>query len=149
MFVAPGYFSTGGNTMALTEAQIDTVFVILELPRSSTVEMPVGRMGLTGQTFQESNSEFKLQVKIESRLSTLSANQLTKLVEYVDFWDATGIQTWTLSGSVGGLDGINQDPSSDLARVQERVRRLIGVYQIMDQIQMEKNDNNGFIPVLN
>jgi hypothetical protein len=137
--------------MALTETQTDTVFEILEVPRSNSVDMPVGNMGITGQTYTEGNSEFKLQLKIESRITALSSAQETRLIAYGDQWEAIGTQVYTLDGGTGGIDGITYNPADELNRIQQRVKRLVGVYAMIEEIEMEnsKGAGGGFVPVLN
>ena len=135
--------------MALTEAQIDSVFEICELPRSTTVETPQGAMGLTGMTFRESNTEFQLQRKIEGRLASLSISQLSKLGEYIERWDAMGTSTTTISGSVGGIGGVDFSPTDELVLIQKRVMRLIGVYQIIDEIKSLNQRTGAVVPLLN
>ena len=136
--------------MALTEAQIEIVFEVLEVPRSSSVEMPTGRMGLTGTTFTESNTDFQLQSKIETRLSNLTSTQETRLIAYIEKWDSLGTQVYSLDGGTGGIDGVAYSPADELNRIQQRVKRLVGVYKMIEEIEMEnRKGGSGFVPVLN
>ena len=134
--------------MALTETQIDTVFEILELPRSSDVDMPTGTMGISGQTFYESNDDFKLQSKVETRLAALTSAQQTRIGTYIERWEAIGTRVASISGGVGGIQGVEYDPDTELMRIQERVKRLCNVYKYLDEIRMEKK-RGGVIPVFN
>jgi hypothetical protein len=136
--------------MALTEAQIDTVFEIIDLPRSTSVEQPTGDMGVSGQTFLESNVDFQLQTKIETRLANLTASSQTKLIVMVDRWEDIGTQSWGLDGGTQGIDGFSYAPQTEGAEIQRRVKRLIGVYQILDEVKntaVTKGPN--IIPVIN
>ena len=136
--------------MALTEAQIDSVFEIIEIPRATTVEQPVGNMGLTGQTFTESNEDFQLSVKVEARLAALSSTQQTRLITYIDKWDALGTQVYALDGGTGAIDGVSYSPADEMAEIKRRVKLLIGVYQMIDQVKKEsKYESSTVIPVLN
>ena len=134
--------------MALTETKIDTVFEILELPRATSIDQPTGTMGISGQTFYESNAEFQLQTKIEARLAALTTAQQTRMTTYVERWDAIGTRVASISGGVGGIQGVEYDPDVGLARIQERVKRLCNVYRFLDEIRMEKT-RGSVIPVMN
>ena len=134
--------------MALSETNIDTVFEILELPRATSIDQPTGTMGLSGITFSESNTDFQLQTKVETRLAAMTTAQQTRMETYVERWDAIGTRVASISGGVGGIQGVEYDPDVELARIQERVKRLCNVYRFLDEIRMEKTRGN-VIPVIN
>ena len=137
--------------MALTEAQIDSVFEIIEVTRATSVEQPIGTMGLSGQTFTESNEDFQLSVKIEARLASLTSNQQTKLIVYIDKWDALGTQSFNMeAATTGAVGGINYDPDAERAEIKRRVKLLIGVYQMWQDVQKaSKYESRSVIPVVN
>ena len=135
--------------MALTEAQIDSVFEICELPRATTVERPNSDMGLTSSTYQELNTDFQLQLKLEQRLAVLSTSQETKLIEYIDRWDSMSTCTTTVNGSVGGIGGVEFSPIDEMSMIQKRVQRLVGVYQMIDEIKYVQQRKSMVIPILN
>jgi len=135
--------------MPLSEEQIDTVFEIMDIPRSTTVEQPIGTMNLSAQTFQESNPEFQLQLKVEQRIASLSTSNQTRLIIMTDRWDALGTQDWVLDGGAGSINGISMAPQREGAEIQRRTKRLIGVYRMVEEIENKAADNNdGFISVL-
>jgi hypothetical protein len=138
--------------MALTESQLDSVFEILELPRATSVDRPIGDMGLTAQTYAESNTDYQLQTKVEARLAALTSAQQTRMISYINQWESLDTTVASIDGSMGNMIGVNFDPDKERYKIQERVKRLCNVYAYLEEIQMEKNRNKGgnsFIPVLN
>lgn len=136
--------------MALTETQIDSVFEIIEIPRATSIEHPVGDMGLSSQTYSESNTAYQLTTKIESRLASLTSAQETRLTTYIARWEAIGTQTYDFSGGIGGgVDGITFSPQGEQENIRKRVQRLIGVYQIIDEIKSSNNSGFTIVNVLN
>lgn len=138
--------------MAITEAQKDSVFEILQLPRATSIDMPTDDgKGLTGQTYTQSNIEFQLSTKVEARINALTTEQQTRLISYINGWEALGTSIATIDGNLGSIVGISFDPEKEEAKITERVKRLLCVYQYREEIMMNSAQNRGsgrIIPVI-
>jgi len=134
----------------LSETQKDSVFEILEIPRSTSVDRPVGNMGLSGQVYSESNTNYQLQTLVEARLDALTSAQQTRMISYINQWESLDTTVASINGNLGPMVGINFNPDDERYKIQERVKRLCNVYTFLEEIQMEKNKNRlNFIPIIN
>ncbi|MCK5610825.1 hypothetical protein KAR91_53625 [Candidatus Pacearchaeota archaeon] len=135
--------------MPLSETQIDSVFEIMQYPRSTTIDRPEpGTYGLTSTPFSETNPDFQLTLKIEARLSALSAEQQVRIIGYIQKWDSYDVISTTLSGNLSSMTGIDFDLDKERAKIRERVKQLCQVYSSLNEIQTTKGNGGGFVPVI-
>ena len=120
--------------MALTEGQCISLFEILTVPYSATIEIPKDPYFLESNTYVSGSPEKQLQVKIMQRLLLLSAEEEARLLRYIDSWDNLSTNTVTISGSVGGLSGVDYNPNIELERIASRVKIIIPVLQYHREI---------------
>ena len=119
--------------MALTVSQKISLFEIIDTPYTGNVDEMYGKFGLSALTYEVSN-DGKVQLKVLDRINTLSAEEETVLVDYISSWQSLGTQTWTLDGSVGGLDGMSISIDSELERIRQRVKNLIPVRHYWENV---------------
>ena len=130
--------------MALTISQKITLFEILEVPYDSTVDEPVDEFHLTGITHQPNNVDQQLQTKIINRLAALVSAEEAKLITYIERWEAIGTRVASISGGVGGIQGVEYDPDTELMRIQSRVKVIIPVMKYHREITL-KADQPGLM----
>lgn len=133
--------------MSLTEAQKITLFEILEVPYSGSVDIPSDDYRLDAITRDSSNSDYALISKITSRLSELTTAEETRLISYITEWDALGLDVTDLSGSVGGISGITDIPATKRMLIQARVKITIPVIKYISELS-NSNQNISSIPVI-
>jgi len=126
--------------MALTDAQKITVFEILEMPYDSSAIEPWGNYNLVGLLRAVENDEQKMQLMIQDKILNLSTAQETRLITYVNEWDAVGVNTTSVdNGSIGGASGLSIDWDNRLRRIQQRVKILIPVLKFRTELENDKN----------
>ena len=136
--------------MALTDAQTLTTFEILEVPYDTSALEPMGRFNLTGLERQVDTEAQQLQTLIITKLSSLSTAQETRLIEYINLWDAVGVNTTSIDGgSIGGASGVSIDWDMQLRRIQQRVKILVPVMRYKAELDNDKyNTGSASVPVL-
>ena len=123
--------------MAITTAQKIALFDILECPYDGTVDKPTDEFNLSGVTYVSDNPDFKLQTKINDRLTRLSTDEETVLVQYISDWQRIGNNVALVdNGRTGGLDGVSYDPTNQLYRIQKSVKNLIPVMRYRKEITL-------------
>ena len=115
--------------MALTTGQKITLYEVLQVPFADSIEIPVDQYKMDAVTYKTSNPEKQLQIKIEQRLAGLPQEVEDRLVESLNQWDAINSNTVVLNGSIGGVQGMEYDPTVQLERISSRIKVIIPVMQ--------------------
>lgn len=123
--------------MALTTRQKINLYSILEVPYSNSVTMPEGKYNMHSTEYLQADSEYKTQVRIEARLVSLGQETENYLVELINKWEQLSTSTVTISGSIGGIQGVDFNPSEQLTRIKSRVLVIVPVFQFLNQIKNE------------
>ena len=127
--------------MALTTAQKITLFEIIDTPYTGNVDEMYGKFGLSALTYEVSDDQ-KVQLKIIDRITNLTSEEETVLLNYIARWDSIGTQVWALDGSTNGIDGIAYNPNVELERIRDRVKNLVPVRHYWENIN-ESARNSG------
>jgi hypothetical protein len=112
--------------MALTTSQKISIFEIIDTPYTGNVDEMYGKFGLSALTYEVSD-DGKVQLKVLDRLNSLTADEETKLITYIDRWETLDTQTWTINGGTNGINGFEYSPEVELEKVRRRVKNLIPV----------------------
>lgn len=120
--------------MALTIDQKISLFESLGVPYSATLEIPKDPYYLESSTYVSGAPEKQLQVKIEQRLLLLNSEEESRLVRYLDEWDTVSTCTVVISGAVGGISGVDFNPTVQLERIASRIKVIIPVLQYHREI---------------
>jgi hypothetical protein len=127
--------------MALTTGQKISLFEIIDTPYTGNVDEMYGKYGLSALTY-EVGDEQKVQLKIFDRLNSLTGDEETVLLAYVEQWQAIGTQVYNLDGGTGGIDGVSYNPNDELARIRERVKNLIPVRHYWENLSNAEGNRN-------
>jgi hypothetical protein len=123
--------------MAITTAQKIALFDVLECPYDGTVDKPTDEFNLSGVTYTSDNPDYKLQTKINDRLSSLTSEEEDVLVNYIAQWQLIGSNVASVeAGSIGGVNGVTYDPTHHLMRIQKSVKNLIPVMRYRKEITL-------------
>ena len=120
--------------MSLTIDQSITLYEILQVPYSDTVTMPIDEFFMTSIEYVTSNETQKMQTRITDRINNLGVTGTSRLVTWLDQWDALSTNTVSISGSMGGINGVEFDPDVQLERIASRVKVLVPVMQYHREI---------------
>lgn len=130
--------------MALTTAQKIALFDILETPYDGSVDQMVGEFGLSAISRTANSDSQKLQIKITDRLTNLTSEEETVLVQYISKWQLIGTNVALVDGgSLGNATGLTYDPTTQLMRIQKSVKNLIPVMQYRSEIVLGREQNKG------
>jgi len=127
--------------MALTTAQKIALFDILETPYDGTVDRPTDEFSISGVTHVADNEDFKIQTKINDRLTNLSTAEENVLISYINEWQLIGVNVASVDGSIGGVNGVSYDPTIQLMRIQKSVKNLIPVMRYRKEITLGQEGN--------
>ena len=121
----------------LSTRQKINLYSILEVPYASSVTIPEGRFNIHSTEYKQADDINKTQVRIEARLSELETDEETILIELIAKWDLLATNTVSIQGDIGGISGIDFDPSQQLTRIKSRILVIIPVFQFLNQIKNE------------
>lgn len=124
--------------MALTTQQKISLYEILDTPYDGSVDEMVGRFGLDSIHHSTANTAQQVQVRITDRLSALTAEEETVLLNYIGQWEAIGTQTYALDGGTGAIDGVSYSPNDELERIRERVKNLVPVRWYWEDVRQSQ-----------
>lgn len=120
--------------MALTTSQKISIFEIIDTPYTGNVDEMYGKFGLSALTYEVSD-DGKVQLKVLDRLNSLTADEETKLITYIDRWETLDTQTWTINGGTSGINGFEYSPEVELEKVRRRVKNLIPVRHYWETVE--------------
>ena len=120
--------------MALTTAQKISLFEIIDTPYTGDVDEMYGKFGLSALTYEVSDDS-KVMLKILNRIATLTSDEETVLLQYIDRWQSIGSQVWTIDGgAIGATSGMSLSPDAELMRIRDRVKVLIPVRHYWENV---------------
>jgi hypothetical protein len=127
--------------MALTTSQKISLFEIIDTPYTGDVDEMYGKFGLSALTYEVSDDD-KVKIKILDRLTNLTTDEETVLIEYIDRWQSIGTQIWSLdAGGAGSINGFTTSPDSELERIRQRVKNLIPVRHYWETVEQSKQQS--------
>lgn len=122
--------------MALTTSQTIDLFRALEVPFNGKVWKPVGEFNLDYVEYIAGNDDHNLQIKINARLAELSEDEETWLIQKINQWQLIGINTASIDGAVGGVNGVVYDPEKARSNIRADILTLIPVYRYREEISI-------------
>lgn len=122
--------------MSLSTAQKIDLFRILGTSWTGDVSRPEGDFNLAYREHEPPDSQ-KLQTRILERIAALSDDEENWLISKLNAWQLIGINTASIDGSVGGVNGVTYDPEKQRSNIRADVLTLIPVYQYQEEMAIE------------
>lgn len=136
--------------MALTKAREIALFMILEVPYTTTSYTLYGDGGKVAQTSDVTGSARAAKTLILNHLTNEiypDAAVTTVLENLLDLWIDLGTDITTIdAGSIGNVQGINNSVKDERTEIQRQVLILVPFWRVQDQI-LRSSGNGAFIPV--
>lgn len=129
----------------LSVAQKIALFDILETPYAGSVDKPTGEFRLSATTHTPNSDSQKLQTKITDRLNSMVTEEETVLIQYISRWQMIGTNVAVVDGSVGGVNGATYSPLSEQGMIQKKVRNLISIMEMHDEITLAKQQGQSSV----
>jgi len=128
--------------MSLTTSQTIDLFRILQTSYTGSVSKPLGEFNLSYREHEPTETQ-KLQTRIEERIAALSSEEENWLVQKLNAWQLIGINTASIDGSVGGVQGVFYDPEKQRSNIRADILTLIPVYQYQAELAIEYDKRRG------
>ena len=116
--------------MALSDADRETVFEILEIPSYDQMGLMVDQDNLATFAINYGDSAKRTSLYVDAMIALIntSAAKLAMLQGYVDRWNEIETDpSKQQAGNIGNLTGITDDPTAELKIIKGRVERLLAI----------------------
>ena len=127
---------------SLTTAQKIELFYILGTSYNGKVYKPEGEFKLSYREYTSGNLSEMLQLKIIDRLNELTAEEENYLVQKINAWQLIGMNTATIDGSVGGVNGVVYNPDNQRNQIHSAILVIIPVYQYQSEMAATEDQRN-------
>lgn len=114
--------------MALTDAQRELVFEILNLPSFDKVGVMVDGDNLATFAINYGDSAKRTSAYVDAMLASLTTAKENMLLAYIEDWQSIGTDPSKQDmGNVGNLTGMTDDPTAELRIIRGRVERILSI----------------------
>jgi hypothetical protein len=128
--------------MALTAAQRETVFEILNIPSFDRIGLMVDPDNLATFAIDYGDSAKRTSAYVDGILNLIASTYPAKeamLLDYIDKWDTISTDPAKQeNGAVGNLTGFTDDPTVELKIIRGRVERIIGIRRWNESMEVTR-----------